>query len=171
VTPERLWWWSTRLHRRGFTPLAKLLKLVNFLVFKTVLPYECSITPDVTLMHRGLGTVIHPNSTIGRRVTIGHNVTLAAGSQETDAAERIIIEDDVFIGTGAWIGARTGASLRIGQGAVVGALAAVTRDVPAGATMIGPTARRIDERSDGDSLRGDDVTARVHTASRSGRHG
>jgi 2,3,4,5-tetrahydropyridine-2-carboxylate N-succinyltransferase/tetrahydrodipicolinate N-acetyltransferase len=50
------------------------------------------------------------------------------------------VEDEVLIGAGAVVLPR----LRIGRGAVVGAGAVVTRDVPAGAVMVGQPARRQD---------------------------
>ena len=81
MRPETLWWLSCRLHRRRLTPLARLLKALNFLLFHAVLPYECDVPRDVTLWHHGLGTVVHPNTRIGHRVKIGHNVTITAGSQ------------------------------------------------------------------------------------------
>lgn len=138
MTPERLWWWSTRLHRRGLTPLAKVLKVVNFQVFHAVLPYECQIHPDVTLWHRGAGTVIHPNTRIGRRVKIGHNVTITAGSQEPGSPLAVHLGDDVVVGAGSLIRPKRGNALHVGDGAKVGAHAVVVRDVPPGAVVVPP---------------------------------
>lgn len=140
MKPETLWWWSTRLHRRGLTPLAKLLKLVNFQVFHAILPYECEIHPDVTLFHRGAGTVIHPNTRIGRRVKIGHGVTITAGSQEPGSPLAAFIGDDVMVGTGSLIRPKRGHALRVGDGAQIGAHAVVVRDVPPGGVMVPPVA-------------------------------
>lgn len=146
MRPERIWWWSTRLHRRGMTPLAKMLKLFNFLVFHAVLPYEVDLQPDIVLFHRGTGTVIHPNTTIGRRVFIGHAVTTSAGSQDVGSPHRVIVEDDVVLGAGSFVSARTGTSLTVGAGAQVGAHAVVTRDVRPGARMVGPKAVELTDR-------------------------
>jgi acetyltransferase-like isoleucine patch superfamily enzyme len=49
----------------------------------------------------------------------------------------VVVEDHATIGAGATILPR----IRIGAGAMVGAGAVVTRDVPAGATVIGVPAR------------------------------
>jgi len=140
MTPEKLWWWSVRLHQRGFTPLARVLKLINFQVFHAVLPYECELHPDVTLWHRGAGTVIHPNTRIGRRVTIAHNVTITSGSQEKGSPLAVHLGDDVLVGAGALVRPKHGHALYVGAGAQIGAHAVVVRDVPPGGVMVGPVA-------------------------------
>ena len=143
MRPEKLWWWSTRLHRRHLTFAARLLKAVNFQVFHAVLPYECDIQPDVTLWHRGAGTVIHPNTRIGRRVKIGHNVTITAGSQEPGSPCATVIGDDVVVGAGCLVRPRRGRALHVGDGAQIGAHAVVVDDVPPGAVLIPPKALRL----------------------------
>jgi serine O-acetyltransferase len=77
-----------------------------------------------------LGIVIHGGTRIGEDVVIGHQVTLGGRDLSASAPH---IEDGVYIGAGAKIlgGAR------IGRGATVGANAVVTRDVPAGAVVVG----------------------------------
>jgi len=140
MTPEKLWWWSVRLHRRGLTPLARVLKTLNFQVFHAILPYECDIQPDVTLWHRGAGTVIHPNTRIGRRVKIGHGVTITAGSQEPGSPLAVFLADDVVVGAGALVRPKRGQALHVGAGAQIGAHAVVVSDVPAGGVMIPPAA-------------------------------
>lgn len=140
MRPERLWWWSTRLHRKRLTPLARVLKAANFFLFHAVLPYECEIHPDVTLWHRGLGTVIHPNTRIGRLVSIGHGVTITAGSQEPGSQLAVHLGDDVVVGTGALVRPKRGHALHVGDGAQIGAHAVVVRDVPPGGVMVPPVA-------------------------------
>ena len=75
---------------------------------------------------------------------IGDFVTFAPGVR---CNGRVHIEDHAYIGTNAII--REGRSekpLRIGKGAVVGMGAVVTKDVPAGATVVGNPARVMDKR-------------------------
>jgi serine O-acetyltransferase len=84
--------------------------------------------------------VIHPNTTIGRGVTIGHNVTVSAGSQDPGSPYRVVLRDGVTLGAGCIVAARTGSALIVGEGAEVGAGAVVTRDVTAGSKMVGPKA-------------------------------
>ena len=75
---------------------------------------------------------------------IGDFVTLAP---RVSINGRVEIGDAVYIGTGATIlpGTSDG-PLRIGASAVIGAHALVTRDVPAGATVIGAPARIIKKK-------------------------
>lgn len=58
--PARLWWWSTRAYQKRLIWLARLLKLVNYLLFRCILPYEAQIEPDILLEHLALGVVVHP---------------------------------------------------------------------------------------------------------------
>jgi len=84
-----------------------------------------------------MGIVIHSGATIGVDVVIGHQVTIGGRDLTSKAPE---IEDGVYIGAGAKI---LGA-VRIGRGATIGANAVVTKDVPAGRTVVG--ANRIIEK-------------------------
>jgi acetyltransferase-like isoleucine patch superfamily enzyme len=83
---------------------------------------------------------------IGDRVFVGHGVTFVNdkrphattddGALQTDDDWELIetfVEDDASIGSGAVILG----GVRIGSGALVGAGAVVTRDVAAGATVVG----------------------------------
>lgn len=140
--PTGIWLWSCWAYRRGLKPLAKLLKMSNFFLFKCLLPFEAEVAPDILLEHYALGIVMHPNVTIGRGVRIYHQVTLAAETW-IGSEHRIIIEDDVIIGVGAKIIGRGNQSLTIGRGAIVGAGAVVTRDVAPGDTVVGVPARSI----------------------------
>ncbi|MBY3791307.1 serine acetyltransferase [Rhodococcus fascians] len=146
MDPAALWFLSCKLHHRGWRVGAKLIKMVNFLVFHAVLPVECELKSKVTLWHRGLGTVIHPNSTIGSGVVIGHGVTFGASSNVAGSPLRVIIEDNVTIGAHAYIAGSRGRAIVIGEGSIIGAHAVVTEDVQSGARMVGPKAVDIASR-------------------------
>jgi serine O-acetyltransferase len=141
--PQRLWLLSCKLHRRGWTPLARLVKGANYFFFRAILPYEADVADDVQLGHLALGTVIHPHVTIGRRVHLWQGVTLASDAPISDPSSRIVVKDGVEIGAGAVIVNKRGRNLTIGENARVGANAVVTKDVAANVTVVGSPARPV----------------------------
>ncbi|MER9962673.1 hypothetical protein NKJ72_17180 [Mesorhizobium sp. M0045] len=66
----------------------------------------------------------------------------ADGGKLAQAEDTIQIEDDVWIGFGATLLS----GIRIGRGAVVGAAAVVTKDVPSYAIMVGNPAKKVGSR-------------------------
>ena len=89
---------------------------------------------------------------IGDRVFVGHGVTFVNDKEPRATApggalqveddwdlQRTVVEDGASIGSGATILG----GVRIGHDAMVGAGAVVTRDVPAGATVVGNPAREL----------------------------
>jgi len=85
---------------------------------------------DIHMPHP-YGIIIHSHTIIGHHVTIMQQVTL--GGSKIGINEAPVIEDYVYIGAGAKVLGK----VRIGHHSVVGANAVVTRDVPAGATVVG----------------------------------
>jgi len=85
---------------------------------------------------------------IGNRTVLSQDVYLCGGTHDYTVAtyplirKRIVIEDDVWIGAGAFIGP----GVTIGQGAVVGARAVVFKDVPAWKVVIGNPATILKDR-------------------------
>ncbi len=100
----------------------------------------CKIRWPIVMPHP-YGIIIHSGTVIGRRVTLMQQVTLGAKDARDQAP---VIEDDVFIGAGA----KVLGGVRLGRGAMIGANAVVTRDVPAYATVVGAN-RVLQQRRDG----------------------
>jgi serine O-acetyltransferase len=142
LKPAIIWFWSCRAYQKQFILVAKLLKLLNYILFKCLLPYEAELQGEVDLRHWALGVVVHPQVRIGRNVVIFHHVTLA-GETWIGSPHRIIVEDNVSIGVGAILIGNNSGNLRIGKGAKIGAGAVVTRDVESNQTVVGVPARPV----------------------------
>ena len=142
VSAGKIWYLSCRAYKRGNIPLATALKALNYMLYHSVLCYQCEVEDDIYLVHGAMGSLVHPNVTIGKRVRFFHHVTL---SSETlpGSVPRIVIEDDCVIGAHSIILGNDRDGVRIGRGAVIGAGAIVVRDVPPGATMVPMPARAV----------------------------
>jgi serine O-acetyltransferase len=140
MTPVRLWRLSTALRNRGLIRTSELVKKLNSALYHNSLAPGATVSPDLKFGHHGFGTMIHSNVVIGKKVKIWHNVTIAVRAS-VKSPHRIIIEDDVRIGANSVIISPYEASLRIGRGARIGAGAVVSRDIPAGATVVSPPPR------------------------------
>ena len=83
---------------------------------------------------------------IGSYTQISNDVTIILGSHELKSMAHT--SGDVIIGNQCWIGARVTIlpSLKIGDGAVVGAGAVVTKDVPPFTVVAGVPARYLKDR-------------------------
>ncbi|MDR9804407.1 sugar O-acetyltransferase [Rhizobium hidalgonense] len=114
-------------------------------------PFHCSYGINILLGERvyfnaGCAILDSGRVTIGDRSMFGPGVQIYCAEHHKDAALRsrgIEIARPVTIGKDVWIGggAIILGGVTIGDGAIVGAGAVVTKDVPAGATVVGNPAR------------------------------
>ena len=117
---------------------------------------NCNIGALVEIRHPQIGddckiqafVFIPEGVKIGDRVFIGPHVCFtndknpkAVGSWQL---RKTIVQDDVSIGAGAVILP----GLTIGKGATIGAGAVVTKNVPAGVTVIGNPAKKLEKKCD-----------------------
>jgi len=91
----------------------------------------CDCRDRTIWMPHPYGIVVHSKSVVGNRVVLMQQVTI--GTRDPGVNEAPVIEDDVYVGAGA----KVLGGIRVGRGAIIGANAVVTRDVPAGATVVG----------------------------------
>jgi serine O-acetyltransferase len=118
-----------------------LVKAASFFLFKASIPPELEVGRGFRLGHRGLGVVIHPNTTLGDDVFMQHNVTLATDVHLADP-RRMTVGSNVTFGTGAIVVG----PISIGDNVVVGAGAVVVRDVPGNVVVAGVPARVVTDR-------------------------
>jgi serine O-acetyltransferase len=93
------------------------------------------------VIDHGMGVVIGETAIIGDDVLMYHGVTL--GGKENSAIDRHpIIGSHVVIGAGAKIIGR----ITIGDNCYIGANTVVTKDIPAGSTVVGETGKILSKK-------------------------
>lgn len=104
-------------------------------------PWKLEIGDDSWIGERAWILNLEP-VTIGADVCISQDVLLCAGSHDRRSPTFEFDNAPIRIHDGAWVAARATVlrGVTIGEDAVVGATALVTRDVPAHATVLAPTA-------------------------------
>lgn len=127
--------------------------VLDFAFFQLTKPDPKVSIGDDTVIGRHAMITCKNHIRIGSNVLMGayvqiidHNHSIAAGElvrlQRAEIGE-VAIEDDVWIGAGA----KLLMNCRIGKGAVIGANAVVTGEIPAGAIAVGVPARVIGYRT------------------------
>jgi len=107
-------------------PLEMVFNKINAVTSGCIIGRGAEFGPGFVLIH-AQGVVINGNVRGGANVLIEHQVTIGAERRESP-----VLGNDIFIGAGAKILG----SVRLGDGAKVGANAVVVHDVPPGATVV-----------------------------------
>ena len=132
---------ASRARGLGKLPAAVFLIFYRLFLFwfaHLELPAGLQVGARLRIFH-GYGLVVNPDSVLGNDVILRHGVTIGNGHPGGGSP---VLEDGVEVGAHAII---IGA-IRIGRGAVIGAGAVVTHDVPPGAIVAGNPARIIGHR-------------------------
>jgi serine O-acetyltransferase len=128
---------KSRAIRLPFSAMYKGLEVIVRNVYGIELPYTARVGRAVVIEHQG-GIVIHGNAGIGDGTILRQGVTL--GNRRLDRPlDAPQIGRNVNIGAGAKIIG----DVIVGDGATIGANSVVTRDVPAGAVVVGVPAVEI----------------------------
>ena len=93
--------------------------------------------PERLFLPHPFGIIVGAFSELGNDVTLNHQVTLGGKdpwcTKEDIRGEFPKLRDGVYVGAGAKILG----GITVGEWAIIGANAVVTKDVPAGATVVG----------------------------------
>jgi serine O-acetyltransferase len=120
------------------------------LLYGLDVPAEVRVGDGLILQHRGMGTVIHPDTIIGDRVTIYHQVTVGRADahvpRENSPMRHIEIRDDAILYPGCRILGSAGVT-SVGYGTIVAANSVLLSSTGDGEVWAGVPARRVAMRS------------------------
>lgn len=122
-------------------PIARAIELLIRFVFNASIPAAARIHRSVHLGHNALGVVLNRNCVIEANCIIGTHVVLGGKTPIKGAPH---LEESVIVHSGAVIIG----PVKIGTGAVVGANAVVTIDVPPNSVVVGVPAKVIKKNID-----------------------
>ena len=114
--------------------LPKFIELFIFMFYNSRVPLSAKIGEGTVFAYSGIGCVIHKDSIIGSKCTLGQGITIGGRGKRGSAP---IIGSNVFIGAGA----RILGPITIGDNVIVGPNAVVIKDVKSNSIVVGVPAR------------------------------
>jgi serine O-acetyltransferase len=139
------WLVYARNHRLGGVLAYYILKFLGIEI-----PRQVKVGEQLELAHGGFGIVIHPQTSIGKRVKIYPGVTLGRADIYRPASqsrfEGIIVEDDVILCPGSKILCKQG-WLKVARGSVIGANAVLLESTGENEIWAGVPAQRVGTRN------------------------
>ena len=129
---HKLWSWKLRILARMFSNWSRFLTGIEI--------HPGAVIGRRVVIDHGMGVVIGETAIVGDDVLIYHGVTLG-GKENTTAKRHPTIGNNVLLGAGSKIIG----NIEIGDGAMIGANAVVTKSLPAGAIIVGPQAKTIND--------------------------
>ena len=134
---------ANRANRHGSAGhlVAFILRQINRVLFCCDIGIGARIDPSCVFHHSGLGCVIHEDAVIGANCRFFQHVTIGSAWQGGGApGDRVPrVGRDVMLGCGCVLLG----DIDIGDGAVIGANAVVTKSVPARCVVVGIPAKII----------------------------
>lgn len=135
-TSVTLWHLSRWLDSHGLGVLARVIKMINLLVFSANLEPEAQVAITTHLGHLGIGVTVHGSTIIEDGVVIWQHVTIGGVDNKTTVdGSGVTLCRNVIVGAHSIIIAPSGKRITIGEGARIAPGSVVRSDVPAGAIV------------------------------------
>lgn len=144
-TPRQVWIWRRIVLRMFGAHIGSAVHI--FPTVRIAIPWKLSIGAESAVGDRvilySLGKI-----EIGTQTTISQGAHLCAGSHDYRFADLPLTKPPILVGNGAWICADAfiAPGVTIGHGAIVGARAVVTKDIPENQIFVGNPAKFIGNR-------------------------
>jgi putative colanic acid biosynthesis acetyltransferase WcaF len=144
-SPRQIWIWRRIVLRMFGARVGKAAHI--FPTVQIAVPWNVSIGADSAVGDHAklysLGRI-----EIGSQATISQGAHLCAGSHDYRFADMPLMKPPIVVGNGVWVCADAfiGPGVAIGHGAIVGARAVVTKDIPENKIVVGNPAQVIGDR-------------------------
>jgi serine O-acetyltransferase len=125
----------SRPAKRAILLAAGILQKLTEMATGISLPYRARIGPGLYIGHFG-NIIVHEDAVIGHTCNISQGVTVGTSGRGAERGAPVV-GNRVYMATNAVVAGL----IEVGDDSVVGANSLVTRDVPAGSTVIGVPAR------------------------------